>query len=863
LVESVVDYAIFMLDTEGKITSWNLGAERIKGYKAKEVLGKHFRIFYPSRDAKAGQPERELQLARERGRYEDEGWRVRKNGSRFWANVILTSLKDERGKTVAFAKVTRDLTARREAEEKLRQSEERFRFLVERGQDNAIFMLDSRGKVSSWNAGAKRLTGYNTEEILGKPFSVFYPPELLQNGDPNHHLNVAAAETRFDARGWRVRKDGSRFWADCVIRAVRDPTGTLEGFTLVMRDATRRRAEDERFRIVVEGAPNAMVMVSSDGRIVLVNAAAEKMFGYKRDELVGRMVEVLVPDRLRHRHPGFRRSFFDDPQARPMGAGRDLYGLKKDGTEIPVEIGLNPIKTQDGVFVLAAIVDITERKRAEERFRSAVESAPNAMVMVDRDGNIVMVNAQTEKLFGYDRQELLGASVERLVPERFRGNHPGYRAHFFAEPRTRAMGAGRDLYGLRKDGVEIPVEIGLNPIKTTEEGSFVLASIVDITERKRAEERFRSAVESSPNPMVMVNQEGRIVLVNAQTEKLFGYEREELLGQSVEILVPERFRGSHPGYRKEFFAAPRTRPMGAGRDLHGLKKDGTEIPVEIGLNPMKTAEGEFVLAAIVDITERKRAQNEILRLNADLERRVAERTAQLRETIQELETFTYTVAHDLRAPLRAMHRSADVLLQDAAPKLTEEETDFLRRISDGASRMDTLIQDLLAYSRVTRAELKPAPVDPEAVIADVLVQLSADVNERKAQVRVDAPLYAVLTDPVLLAQVFTNLISNGLKFVPPGRRPRIRIYSERINGSERIWIEDNGIGIDARFADRLFRMFERLDSTYPGTGVGLAIVKRAVERMNGRVGFEPGEERGTRFWIELPLVENGEEKNAP
>ena len=298
-----------------------------------------------------------------------------------------------------------------------------------------------------------------------------------------------------------------------------------------------------------------------------------------------------------------------------MGAGRDLYCLKKDGSEFPVEIGLNPIETDEGTMVLSAIVDITERKAAElalreseQRFRLVVEAAPNAMVMIDQAGKIVMVNTQTERVFGYSRAEMVGQPVEMLVPERFRGHHPELRNTFFADPRPRPMGAGRDLYGLKKDGTEFPVEIGLNPIET-DDGTMVLSAIVDITARKAAElalreseQRFRLVVEAAPNAMVMIDRAGKIVMVNTQAERVFGYSRAELVGQPVEMLVPERFRGHHPDLRKTFFADPRPRPMGAGRDLYGLKKDGSEFPVEIGLNPIETDEGIMVLSAIVDIT---------------------------------------------------------------------------------------------------------------------------------------------------------------------------------------------------------------------------------------------------------------------
>ena len=242
-----------------------------------------------------------------------------------------------------------------------------------------------------------------------------------------------------------------------------------------------------------EGIPLAIVVISRSGRIAMMNMQAEKLFGYARHELIDRPVEVLVPTRFRGTHPADRNKFMSAPQPRPMGAGRDLYGLRSDGSEFPVEIGLNPIKTDRGEMVISAIVDITERRRQEERFRQVVESAPNAMVMVDRAGRIVMVNAQTEKYFGYSRGELLGANIEQLLPEKMRTAHPGFREVFFNKPDARSMGVGRDLYARRKNGSEFTVEIGLNPIQT-EEGPMVLSAIVDITERKLREEGLRAAL---------------------------------------------------------------------------------------------------------------------------------------------------------------------------------------------------------------------------------------------------------------------------------------------------------------------------------------------------------------------------------
>jgi PAS domain S-box-containing protein len=246
LVESVRDYAIFALDPQGYILSWNAGAQRLKGYEPGEIIGKHFSTFYPPEDIAARKPQRELEDAIRDGRVEDEDWRIRKDGSRFWANVVITALWDEHGTLVGFAKVTRDLTERRQAEVDLRDSEERIRLLVQSVKDYAIFMLDPSGCIASWNEGAQRIKGYTAAEIIGKHFSTFYPAEDVTAGKPQRELEIAVRTGKYEEEGWRVRKDGSLFWAHVLITALRNPNGVLVGFTKVTRDLTERRAAQER-----------------------------------------------------------------------------------------------------------------------------------------------------------------------------------------------------------------------------------------------------------------------------------------------------------------------------------------------------------------------------------------------------------------------------------------------------------------------------------------------------------------------------------------------------------------------------------------------------------------------------------------
>jgi len=274
LVEGVTDYAIFMLDPQGHVMTWNTGAERIKGYRPEEIVGQHFSTFYPPEARNRHLPDHELRVASAEGRFEDEGWRLRKDGTRFWANVVITALRDGGGELRGFAKVTRDLTRRREHEETLRQSEERFRLLVEGVSDYAIFMLDTNGYVVTWNSGAERIKGYQANEIIGQHFSRFYPPDVVEGGWPDHELQIATETGRFVEDGWRIRKDGSKFWANVMITALRDEGGRLRGFAKLTRDLSeRKRAE----ALEADGAQrDEMLEAERSARIAAQRAARIK-----------------------------------------------------------------------------------------------------------------------------------------------------------------------------------------------------------------------------------------------------------------------------------------------------------------------------------------------------------------------------------------------------------------------------------------------------------------------------------------------------------------------------------------------------------------------------------------------------------
>ena len=397
----------------------------------------------------------------------------------------------------------------------------------------------------------------------------------------------------------------------------------------------------------MECSDDAIVGKTLEGRITSWNPAAERMYGYTAEEVLGRHVSFLTPSGADDDVAAMRARVARRERVDHFEAAR----RRKDGTDIRVSLSVSPIADERGTIVGVSTIarDVTERSRMEERFRGLLESAPDATVIVDEHNRVVLVNAQAEKLFGHSRAELLEMAVEELIPGRYRERHVEHRMSFFHEPRTRPMGAGLELYALHKSGREIPVEVSLSPLETTE-GTLVSAAVRDITDRKTAERMFRGLLESAPDAMVIVGSDGKIELINAQTQQLFGYEREELLGQPVEILIPPRYTDRHARHRAGFFSAPSARPMGAQLELYATDKSGREFPVEISLSPMETEQGILVSAAVRDITDRKLAEQDRLRLaQVETERALAETAAQRMGRLQQIADVAF--AHSDLDPL--------------------------------------------------------------------------------------------------------------------------------------------------------------------------------------------------------------------
>ena len=388
LVDTIADYAICLLDPEGLVATWNAGAERITGHTAVEIVGQHYSLLFTLEDRAAGLPEKHLEAARFGGRHEAEGPRLRKGGTRIWCNVILQRLTDGQGRLIGFAKVTRDITERMAAQQALRDSERHFRLLVEGVVDYAIYMLDPNGIICNWNAGAERLKGYKADEIIGQHFSKFYSREDSAAGLPARVLEAAARDGRYEAEGWRIRRDGGRFWAAVTVTAIRDRTGHLEGFAKITRDITERQAaqdalrqSERQFRLLVSNVTDyAICMLDPNGIVTSWNAGAERIKGYQADEVIGQHFSRFYPER--ERLVGLPqqalRAALEDGHVELEG-----WRVRKDGSLFWASVVIDPIRDEQGNLVGFAKItrDITEQRQAQRALHEAQVQRAHAQKM--------------------------------------------------------------------------------------------------------------------------------------------------------------------------------------------------------------------------------------------------------------------------------------------------------------------------------------------------------------------------------------------------------------------------------------------------------------------------------------------------
>jgi protein-histidine pros-kinase len=609
---------------------------------------------------------------------------------------------------------------------------------------------------------------------------------------------------------------------------------------------------------VLAHTPDAVLVVDPLGVVLRWSAAAESIFGFSEAEAVGSMLSVLTMgegQRDAHRallsHAEEHGLCFDESVRR-----------RKDGSRLHISGSTRPVRNAQGTLECFVVTqrDVTSLKVEREtqliqaKYQDLLEYTPDAILIVNVTGRIVLANAQTQHVFGYERAQLIGQRIETLLPERYQHAHVGHRSAFLERPQTRTMGAGLELFGLHRAGKEFPVEISLSPLDT-EEGQMVMCAVRDVTERQEArsksDRKFRDLLESAPDAMVIVNEGGVIVLVNSQTVRLFGWTHEELLGKPVEALVPQRFRHAHPGHRSGFFAQPKVRQMGAGLDLYGLRKDNSEFPVEISLSPIQTEDGLLIASTIRDATERKRTQQI------------------LQEANRLKSEFLANMSHELRTPLNGILGFSELLVDQRFGTLNDKQREYIGDIHECGQHLLHLINDVLDLSKVEagKMEVHPETFAPAAAVAavfSVIVPLA-----RKRRVHLNSPtvqgLEAVTLDLQKFKQILFNLMSNAVKFTDASGQVFVTLEP---GGSDtmRLVVRDTGIGIAPDDIGRLFEAFRQLDGSatrrHEGTGLGLTLTRQLVELQGGYIDVQSVQAVGSTFTVSLPRVFAAHAKGA-
>jgi PAS domain S-box-containing protein len=753
-----------------------------------------------------------------------------------------------------------------------KKSEEKYRGLLEAAPD-AMVVVNQGGEIVLLNVQAEKQFGYRRDELLGQKVKNIIPEgfaERLIADDLRSAEDALAQQIGTGIELIGRRKDGSEFPIELMLSPLESAEGIL--VTAAIRNISMRKAAEKhlaqmegRYRGLLEAAPDAMVVVNQGGEIVLLNVQAEKQFGYRRDELLGQKVKNIIPVGFAERLIADDLRSAEDALAQQIGTGIELIGRRKDGGEFPIEIMLSPLKSAEGILVTAAIRNISVRKAAEahlaqmEGRRRLVEDAlresqeqyrmlldgveDHAIFMMDPQGQIVSWNAGAERTKGYTADEIIGHNFSNFFPPEDieRGRPEEVLRITAASGRHEEQGMR-----VRKDGSRFLASVTFTALRDPAGNLRGFSEFShDLSKSKEAEAKYRGLLEAAPDAMVVVNQGGEIVLLNVQAEKQFGYRRDELLGQKVKNIIPEGFAERLIADDLRSAEDALAQQIGTGIELIGRRKDGSEFPIEIMLSPLENAQGTLVTAAIRDITTRKMAEANLLL-----------KVKELNRSNEELGQFAYIASHDLQEPLRMVASYTQLLSRRYKGKLDADADEFIAFAVDGASRMQRLIQDLLAYSRVGTKGSDLLDISSEDALQQALINLHGAIEESGALVTHD-PLPTVFADETQLTQLFQNLVGNAIKYQRPGV-PRVHI-SAAVNGGKK-WtfsVRDNGLGIDPQYFEKIFGMFQRLHKreAFAGTGIGLAICKKIVEQHGGSITVESQPEQGSTFRFVLARSE--------
>jgi PAS domain S-box-containing protein len=922
LLDGVKDYAIFMLDPQGCVVTWNEGVDRITGYRAEEILGQYMSCFYSSEDIADGRPESLLRLAEVNGRAEDEGWRVRKDGSRYWADVVITALKDNDGSLRGFSKVTRDMTQRKYIEEALRESEARFRTILD-NCPSMVFLKDTQGRYLYSNPEFKKITHKPSAEIVGKTdYEIFSHEQadafcandlkVLEAGVPlqfeevavhedGPHTSVVSKFPLFDAQ--------KKLYALCgIVMDITDRKRTEQALSQAREELETRVQERtaelvqfnralqaeiaDRGRIQQQADARAkqQAAVSQIGQLALSGADLSPVME-EACALVARALNVefckvleLLPDgqalRLRagvgwkegsvgHATVGSGFSsqagytllsrapvIVEDLQSETRFRGPPLlheHGVKSGmsviirGKDRPFGVlGAHTTKQRtfsgDDVHFLEAVANVLsnaiERKNAEEEIRRGanwlehlIEATQDAVVSIDRQARIVLFNAGAERIFGYSRVEIQGQKVNVLMAEPYAVEHDSYIERYEETGEARAIGRIRTVEARRKNGQIFPIELSITKVASVESEEVQYAAFIrDISEVRRGQAWLQRLIETTQDAVLSIDRQGRVVLFNPAAERIFGYTRNEIVGQKVNLLMAEPYASEHDGYIKRYEGTGEAHAIGRIRTVTAMRKNGELFPIELSVTEIELDQDVHYAAFIRDISEKAKLEEQLME----------------RERLATIGATSAKIGHELANPLNGMSLTIQLLEQRLNQQPDGQVTVTVKRLKDEISRLNQLAAQFLTISRREKYGLKPTELAD--LIDDVIKVQEPHFAKRRIQaenfVPADLPLITVDRDKI--KQALLNLLKNAAEAMPHGGK----ITIEACTTDEGILVDISDTGTGIPLGVDVFEPF--VTTKKEGTGIGLFIVRQIVTAHGGKISYHscPGE--GTTFRIELP-----------
>jgi PAS domain S-box-containing protein len=876
MANNLKDYAIFMLDANGLIVSWNRGSETVLGYDNWEVKGKSFSLLFTQKDNADDEPVRNLALAKKYGQYETEGTRIKKDGQSFIANMVLTALINDNGAFYGYSVIIRDITEKKKIQQQLE-------FLSRQitHSNDSIYMVDSDTKIKSWNRGAEILYGYKTWEVLDRD-----PNEILKTSISKEELKDALKiinkEDHWTGELKRQTKDGKIIFVHSSTSTIRDNRGNITGYVAVSFDITNQKelhAKVNHLASLVEQSTEAIISTGLDNRVISWNNGAEELYQVPKTDAIGKNFTSLgITNKDGNDLSVLFKQAFEKATVKT-----EMNFIRKDGTSFFGVITASVVKDEQGEIksVVYIINDISLRHQMEEklqksneeleqrvkerteeiykneqRFRALIENSTEGIALIDETGEIFYRSPAAYKITG---EVPLGKTMELIHPEdkeMVKNKH----LDSLKQPAIPLSWQGRFQHS---SGEYIWMEGTLTNLMHISGVNAVVANYRNISERKKAEEElirseklYRNLFENMLHGFSYCKTEfadGRLkdftyLGVNHEYEKMTGLKNVQ--GKRLSDIDPDFLKTDNE------YAAVITR-VSQGGNPEKIESYVKPLDAWFSASLYSPEKGYFV-TLIDNITETKRQEHRIKKLNEELEARVIKRTRQLKKTNEELEAFSYSVSHDLRAPLRAIIGFTAILEEDYCNKLDDEAKRITSIIKSNTLKMGHLIDDLLTFSRMGRQDIVKTNINTCEMVNEIINQpdVTQYINGKKIKWNIHS-LPNINGDSITMRQVWINLISNAVKYSGKTSLPEIEIGSFIKEGKTIFFIKDNGVGFDEKYKSKLFRVFQRLHSAdeFEGTGIGLAIVEKIISKHDGNVWAEAAAGKGATFYFNLPSYE--------